>query len=150
MGVSIGTKPPKGLVSGTLTAMSTQFMFVGGTYNGQFLEVQEPGLTQRMGEDQYILHDVDGREIYALVNLCYREVRSLARILWKRQNNLPEPPKVVQAQVVYSAEDPKDHILVEPLDEPLDVNRASQGPNMDLAEDEVTSPGNKEGILEIE
>lgn len=79
--------------------MSVQIMFVGGSKNGQYLDVEEPALTQKIGQEQYILAEVEGQEVYALVELCYREIKSYTKTLWKRQGSQQAPTQVEELPV---------------------------------------------------
>lgn len=61
-----------------------QRLHLGGPLNTQIIDVEDISLTRiadgydtiQPADKQYILHDVDGLEVYALVGLCHRDVRA--------------------------------------------------------------------------
>lgn len=78
--------------------MDNTYLFIGGPHNGQQLPVNNPGLTQTLGQHQYILHTINGQEIYAEIHLCHREVKAATKTIWKHnpQTQTTWPPPTTQ------------------------------------------------------
>ena len=124
-------------------------MFVGGNKNGLYQVVEEPGLTQQVDSEQYILTEVDGKEVYSLAGLCFREVRATARTLWKKQ----QTPTMVEYQNGYAqaamaaglpvhSTDNSVTLEEHPADNPSSMNRSGE----DITEGSSHDPSDVTGI----
>lgn len=63
------------------------FLFIGGSRNNQIHQVEDPTLVVKTHNEQYIRTDIDGEDVYQLVDLCYREARNIYR---KNKKNTPQ------------------------------------------------------------
>lgn len=68
--------------------MSNQYLFIGGPANKTYITVDNPGLTQTQQGHQYTITNINGTEIYASTDLCYREAKAAAKHHWKHN---PQP-----------------------------------------------------------
>lgn len=74
--------------------MNNQYLFIGGPANRTYITVENPGLTQTQQGHQYIIQNINGTDIYASVELCYREAKAAAKNHWKHTPATPTPQPV--------------------------------------------------------